>query len=259
MRAADVAATLAERHRVELEGLYVEDIDLLNVTGLPNCQEVLFPSGSLRRLHKRDLEDQLASDAAWVRRSVKTRSQEGAVKCSFRVLRGRVNTEILGSASRDDLLVLGMVSRSIGTSHCPGSTAIAAAELALASVFLVSPHLSDVQKAVVVCDSTKNSTRVLKMAAQLTNGLKDFLIVDVANVTEMKSKNFEAETRKALEAFTMAPSYLRVPNPTLHQICQLVCEPEVTLLALPRGLPTPMGWSLSDILAQIRCSVLLVR
>ena len=53
LSALEVACDLAARFRAELEGLFVEDIDLLRACELPFTREIRFFSGARHRLDTR--------------------------------------------------------------------------------------------------------------------------------------------------------------------------------------------------------------
>ncbi|MEJ2163975.1 MAG: hypothetical protein P8X90_00500 [Desulfobacterales bacterium] len=93
------AADLAERLEAELIGLFVEDINLLRVAGLPFVREISFFSPTLRRLESIEMEHQLRAQAEQMRRIVAQTAEQRGVSWQFRVTRGPVAAEVLAAGA----------------------------------------------------------------------------------------------------------------------------------------------------------------
>ena len=100
--ALEAAAALDERLQAELEGLFVEGIDLLNLAGLPFGSEFSLTTGSRRPFDTKALEEQLRQEAARVRRALDAAAQRARVHATFRVARGRVPAEVMAAAEGAD-------------------------------------------------------------------------------------------------------------------------------------------------------------
>jgi len=118
----ETAAQLAARIGSELIGLFVEDVDLLRLTGFPFVREVGFFSPALRAMERTDVERQLRAQAGWMRVALKETADRLLVPWEFRVARGPVATELLAAGEDADLLILGKVGRSFLQRQRIGST-----------------------------------------------------------------------------------------------------------------------------------------
>jgi nucleotide-binding universal stress UspA family protein len=67
--ALDAAAALAARMHAELEGLFVEDIDLLNLAALPFGREFNMATGQARPFDAGALREQMEAEIARMRRA----------------------------------------------------------------------------------------------------------------------------------------------------------------------------------------------
>ena len=56
LAALEAASELAEALKAELVGIFVEDVNLLNLAGLPFVREVGYPSGAARPLDSPSME-----------------------------------------------------------------------------------------------------------------------------------------------------------------------------------------------------------
>ncbi|MEJ2688215.1 MAG: hypothetical protein P8124_13740 [Gammaproteobacteria bacterium] len=99
------AARLAARLEVELSGLFVEDIALHRLAGLPNAVEVSLLAAQSRVLEAGALERRLRLQAARLEAALGAAAQAAGVSWSFRALRGRPVREALTAATERDLLL----------------------------------------------------------------------------------------------------------------------------------------------------------
>lgn len=109
--ALKTAASLAASLQAELVGLFVEDINLLRLAGLPFASEVQRVTGTGRVLDEAGMERDLQLQASQARRALANAAADAEATWTFRVVRGVVTTEILAAALEADLLTLGRASR----------------------------------------------------------------------------------------------------------------------------------------------------
>jgi nucleotide-binding universal stress UspA family protein len=121
--ALDAAAQLAARVSAELEGLFIEDINLLRLAELPFAREVGFFTAAGRRLDTRELERQLRAQARRVHARLTAIAERDRLQWSFRVTRGAIATELLEASSGADLVILGRSGWSPRRGGRLGSTA----------------------------------------------------------------------------------------------------------------------------------------
>jgi nucleotide-binding universal stress UspA family protein len=168
LEAARTAAELARTLGVELAGLFVEDVNLLRLAGLPFAKQVSSSGGAARPLERESLEAELRALAAWAREALAREAALVHVSWTFEVRRGAVPDEVLAAAGRGDVLVVGARGHSAGAR--PGATARAAAERGATSV-VVQGRAARVGGAILVaCDGSPESERALLTAADLARG-----------------------------------------------------------------------------------------
>jgi nucleotide-binding universal stress UspA family protein len=111
--ALEAAAQLAARLRAELVGLFVEDIDLLHLAGLPFAREIGFPSATLRALDITSMERSLRALAGEVERTLAAIAGRAPLTWSFRVARGTLMSELRAAAAEGDIVVTGALRLSL--------------------------------------------------------------------------------------------------------------------------------------------------
>lgn len=110
--ALEVATELAVLMDAEVEGLFVEDISLLYLCGLPFGHEVGSHTAALRCTDNVQMERHLRVLAASIRETVERVASRSSVRCRFSVRRGVVTEELLAASRDAALLGVGRVGRS---------------------------------------------------------------------------------------------------------------------------------------------------
>ncbi|MBI3433029.1 MAG: universal stress protein [Hydrogenophilales bacterium] len=105
--ALTAAADLAAGLDAELAGLFVEDINLQHLIGLPFAREFSLLSGVGRPLSQDDVERTWRREAETLQRLLAEAAGSLRLRWSFHVARGRVSAEMNTLAQAFDLIVLG--------------------------------------------------------------------------------------------------------------------------------------------------------
>lgn len=105
--ALSAAAALAEELDAELAGLFVEDVNLQHLFGLPFAREFSVLTGAGRPLSQGDVERTWRRQAATSQRLLAEAAGRQRLRWSFHVARGLVSAEVSTLAQSFDLVVLG--------------------------------------------------------------------------------------------------------------------------------------------------------
>ncbi len=122
------AAELAAALHIELRGLFVEDINLLHLCGLPFGIEYGTFTAKPRRIEQNHLEREFRMQASLLRKIMADIAGQKRISWTFQVVRGGVTDLLLEAATSARMLSLGRVGRSPGKRT--GSTAQAIAQRA---------------------------------------------------------------------------------------------------------------------------------
>jgi nucleotide-binding universal stress UspA family protein len=163
--AASVA--LAGRLHSELQGIFVEDINLLRLAELPFAREVRFGLPAARPVQGDELLRGLRARAAVLRRELEEVAEQNKVSSTFRVVRGAVAGELIAAALEADVLALGRMGHSLSRRARLGSTARAAIARAASAVLLVQPEV-EAGPVLVLYDGSPSGGRALALAADLS-------------------------------------------------------------------------------------------
>ena len=257
--ALEAAAGLAARLHADLEGIYVQDINLARLAELPVGREIRFPTGQGRDYTASELDSQYQEQEVHARRAIADAAARARVSYSFRVTRGQVETEVITAAGDADLLILGIASRPLGGRARPGRIARAVAERAPRSVLLSRPGARVSGKALVCYDGSAGARRALAAAAGISSGLDDALTVLVIADDLDRAAALRIEVDEELAALRLRPKFLHSPDPTPGQMCQLATQAGADVLVISADDARIAGEGRLRLLEGVACPVLLVR
>ncbi len=107
LAALDAAVNLADQLEAELQGLFIEDVNLLRVAGLPFTREFTLSTMGPRPLNTDSMERALRAQAEQLRRSLASSADRLRVRWSFQVTRGHITQASLEAAAEADFLLMG--------------------------------------------------------------------------------------------------------------------------------------------------------
>ena len=102
----DAALQWATKLEAELAGLFVEDINLLNLAEFPFALEVQRTIVQRREVDRQRMERWLRAEAERVHRALQQQAKGRAVRWRFELARGEILAETLAAAHQSDLLII---------------------------------------------------------------------------------------------------------------------------------------------------------
>lgn len=227
------AASLAEMWEAELHGLFIEDINLLRLSGLPFAREVLFAEPRPRRIEGEELLKQLRARAAILRQEVQEMAAEHKITGSFQVMQGHIDKELLAAVLDTDLLALGRLGHSVARRVSLGSTARAIIDHATSAVLLAGTEVA-AGPIVALYDGSEVGRRVLNLAVSLAERGGDLRVLVWA---EDEADAFEARqwTIHSLESHPIPIQYQHLSGDNPQLVLQWVNRQKAGLLLLGVG------------------------
>lgn len=177
LAALKTAVMLAAQLGADIEGLFVEDVNLMRVAMLPVARRILYPSATEEPLDRSRMERELKVLARRAQISLAAMAERSGVRWTFRVVRGKVTVEILAAASESDLLTVGRSGWSLTRKMHLGSTAQNAAVLAPKALLLVKRPLGLDRPVAVLFDGSPLAEQALRAATRFARALQSRLTV----------------------------------------------------------------------------------
>jgi nucleotide-binding universal stress UspA family protein len=257
LAALEAAAELAASLEAELQGIFVEDANLLRVAGLSVAREVRYPFAAPARLDRARMERALRAQAVQARRALAQASERRHVRWSFRVVRGEVALEVLAAAVEADLLTLGKASRPLTRRVRLGSTARAAAAEAPCCVLMLQRDVGIRSPVVVTYDGTPTALKALMMAARLARQQGgDLTVLTLADAPDA-AQRLQAEAADLLRGRRLVVRYRQLLNAGRATVAHEVRAEGSGVLVLSGTVLSEEA--LQVLLDEVDCPVLLVR
>lgn len=250
------AVRLAASVEAEVDGLFVEDEQLLRAAALPFAAEVRTHSQSPAPLTDRRIERQLRRQAERARTTLQRAAEQWDVPHSFRVLQGDVSRELLSAASEADLLALGKTSTDSSRQRL-GSTARTVLSESDRSVLVLRSPVDLQSQVLTYFDGSPASERALGLAVRLARRgdpgqLRVFLPGATADALREAVQARCEGLRAALTVHALppiGPDWLTV----------LPHQPRGGVVVLPHECPLLSSTSLQRFLYEVDRPLLLVR
>lgn len=261
-RAALAAAVeLAARLHAEIEGLFVEDINLVNLAGLPFGNAVDMATGRAAPFDTGALEARMKAEIARARRALEDTARRARLRATFRIARGRLESEVVAAAGEADLLIVGAAGLDLefGGRFKPGRVALAAAASAPRSVLLLRHGSSFRGRPLVAYDGTPAADKALDAAIALarTGGYAVRLLIAESDPDKARALEAQASARFA----AAGASFVRQEGDSaaLTDMCRIVQETEADILVIAADDARLQGDGRTILLERVACPVLLVR
>jgi nucleotide-binding universal stress UspA family protein len=257
MAALEAAADLATALEARLDGIFVEDSELIRMASHPMAREVQFPLGTTARLDPARMERQLRAQAGEARRSLERVCAARRIEWSFRTIRGDVVSEVLEAAQEVDLLSLGIASRPLGLRVRTGSTARAAALHASSSVLWSQRGLRITPPVMVIHDGSPNADRALGVGLVLARRAKGYLTIAIVADSPKQAIDVRRRAARQIRGEHPFARYRLLPNGSAGTVIGAVRAERAGMLLL--CAPCTPRDDLRRILDQVECPVLLIR
>jgi nucleotide-binding universal stress UspA family protein len=259
LAALEAAAELAAALEAELIGVFVEDVNLLRLAGLPFAREFGQWPPLMRPLDPASMERQLRLQAQRLRQALARAATQRRLKWSFRTVRGQVAAELLTAAQEVDLLALGKASWSVRQQVRLGSTARTVVAQASRTVLILQHGAAICPPIQVVYDGSAAGQRALTIAASLAAATAGPVTVIVLADTAEAAARLEAEAAERLRGWGAGVDYRRLLKPAAEELAQIIRSSGGGTLVISAGHPILEGEGLSTVLEAVQCSALLVR
>lgn len=248
------AVDVAVRLQAELQGLFVEDINLLRLASLPFASEVVYASSAARRVDPVAMERALRAQAERMRAQLEAVARQASVPWSFQVARGRVAAELLTRTHEADVLILGRGARRGGL----GSVARVVSVQAACTVLLHGGRRVE-RPVLAVYDGSPLAARVLDLALRLSQQDGHNLMVLLAPAPGVDAVSLQEQAQARLEDAAAEVRFGVLTEGSARELVRAVHDQAGKLLVLSAAAPALADTPQGQLLEQLDCPVLLVR
>ena len=228
------AVQLAARMGAQLEGIFVEDIDLIQLAELPFLREVRSVSRSEIAINLTRMEQELRVLARRAERLLGEHAARQNVSWSFRIWRGSIDTELLTADADADVFAL----TRMGTRLARPAT----------------------KKAVsVVFTGTEASRRALETAMSLTIDPYKELNILLPAENEAEAMRLQELATRQLGEQAVSAEFIPLKDGSLNEVLDVLADSNSAVLIVERDNQLMQAPSLRRSLSNLNCPLLIVR
>lgn len=253
----EAAADLAALLRAELLGLFVEDLDLVQLPSLSFATEIDSLSGEIRPLAPDKLERHLRQRAARARRSLEEVASRLRVAWSFRTVRGRVSTELM--AAEADLIALG--TRGHSPRRGTGSTAATVLAHARTPVLVLRRDSRLGRTVHTLHDGSTAADHALAVAAEIARRRETPLTVFIPGRDASERREEAERVRRLVQETAGGEIEVRkelLPETDPRPLADTLRRRGCGLLVLPRSSEPSGRRNVTDLVRHVHCPILVV-
>lgn len=230
--ALEAAVELASALDAEIQGIFVEEEELIRAGRLAFCREVSLFSKEPRRLDGRDLERQLRAHARRVQGQLQQAAERAQVPWSFTTTRGDVTSELRRAARGTDLVALGATGRSF--KEAPGSTVDELVEDAPSPVLVLRRATRIGLGVHAIYDGTEAGRRAVALAAELSRREQPPLTVFLLAADEDDAELMAKRIGPWLGERGIQPRFRRLPPAGTGRLPAILSAERCGLFVAPR-------------------------
>ncbi len=256
LAALQVAIELAVQLGAEVEGLFVEDINLLKLSDLPMARELVVYATRSRHLDRKRMAEQLQLQAHMARKALEEVAEKAQVRWSFRVTRGIIDTELLAASEEMDLILLGRTGWS--NRQRVGSTALAVASRAGRHTLIIQRGTHLGLPVGIVYDGSSQAQKAFFTAVDLLRQQDGYLVIIIKAEDLESARRLQTEISDWVRQRNVHSHYRWLISEDLSGLTPLIQEERCGVLVLPAEVEALQGDKLQPILNQVQCPVLLV-
>ena len=259
LAALEAAADMAAYLNAELSGLFIEDINLLNLADLPFIKQVDPLSASLRPIDRQHISRQFRMQAIRARKALELVANRTHVQWSFRVIRGHVTAEIMAAASEADLVILGKAGWSPTREKRLGTTAQKILSEAPCLTLVLQQGIRLELRIMVLFDRSEDAQKALEVAVQVLHGKTGQLTVLLPEEDENVLQEIHTQIDTFLQEYDLKAHYYKITDMNTQRLASMVNREKIGILLLPGSSYLLKEESLQSLLKQAECPVLIVR
>jgi hypothetical protein len=249
-------ASLWTREPAEIAGLFIDDLEVLNLSRLSVSREIRYDDASSRVLDPADMQRQIQAHARRIRAVFEAQARTMNVRSSFRVTHGPLVPSLLEASAGFDVLVLASSRDSIGQRISLRAQIPTLLEKGPRTLIIVKEPPQRTGSIAVVYQDTTGGRSALQMAMDIARGegLALSVMLPAADARQRAELRTQAAT---LIGSHPAVSYQGLQDGEATSIAEATARAAARTLVLPRDDANAARQLALDVLEQIHCTVIL--
>jgi nucleotide-binding universal stress UspA family protein len=250
-----MATELASQLDAELTGIFVEDINLHRLAGMPFAKEVGFLTGDVHLLDSSLIKRQFRTVARQAHQTMEALMKKRKLRWSFRRVQGVIPSELLTAALDADILILGKSGWS--NRKQLGSTARVMVVNPPQQAFFIRPGIRLGSPVMVIYDGSQAAKKAIIVSQLIHTGdlpLNVLLLASDENQAKIQHTEVQNLVRKKITV-----NYLWSDVIDSHSLSHRAISSNCGILILPSESDLISSDTLLSVLNSTDCGVLLIK
>jgi hypothetical protein len=244
---------------VEVLGLFVEDLNLLELSRLPVAREFTFEGPAAKLIDHGNVERQFRAHGMRMRKLFETAVRTFGTDHSFRVTRGELCAELLKVSTDCDTLVLSHSRRQFGQRLTFRTRLGKLLESGPPTLVFVQDQWRTGQRVAVLFDGSAQSDAALRTAASIAGSERLELSVWIPDVAEADRRQLQARVSDVLHGGATRLSYRSLTASKVDELVRAASAENPRVLVLPNIGPAETRQLIAELLDRVNCSLIVAR
>lgn len=243
----------------EILGLFVEDINLLELSQLPVAREITFEGPATKLIESQNIERQFRAHSNRMQNLFERAVKNIGSMHSFQVTRGELRAELLKISSDCDTLVLSYSRRQFGPRLTIRTRLADLLESGPPTLVFVQEQWRTGQRVATLFDGSEQSLEALRIAASIavSEGLE--LSVWIPDVGDDSRQELAARVREHLSGSKTRYSLRTLETDNVDDLVNAAGQDKPRVLVLPVIRATKTRERIAELLDRVNCSVIVTR
>ena len=256
--ALQAAIELARHYHATLKGVFVEDINVLNLARMPFHQEVGEYTATVREISMDGLSREISVQSRWVTHFFQKSINQTDVNADFAVLRGYIHEMVNKESQACDMVIIGKSGTHPLGRRRHGSTAKALIKHHLKPLLLIEENTQIGYPIIVMYENSPIGKLSLETARDLMDPAETLVIfLNDDNPDDFSITN--TELKKWANDNKIKISVKSFKSQAVSRVISIVEDMDTGLFILPHNNDSPVIKRFEFYLEEIRLPILLIR
>ena len=258
LAALQAAIELARHYHATLKGVFVEDINVLNLARMPFHQEVGEYTATVREISMDGLSREISVQSRWVTHFFQKSINQTDVNADFAVLRGYIHEMVNKESQACDMVIIGKSGTHPLGRRRHGSTAKALIKHHLKPLLLIEENTQIGYPIIVMYENSPIGKLSLETARDLMDPAETLVIfLNDDNPDDFSITN--TELKKWANDNKIKISVKSFKSQAVSRVISIVEDMDTGLFILPHNNDSPVIKRFEFYLEEIRLPILLIR
>ena len=243
----------------EILGLFVEDINLLELSRLPVAREITFEGPGAKLIEPRNIERQFRAHGNRMQNLFETAVKNIGASHSFQVIRGELCAELLKVSTDCDMLVLSHSRRHFGPRLTIRTRLGEILESGPPTLVFVQEQWRTGQRVATLFDGSEQSLTALRIAVSIASSENLDLSVWLPDLADVERQQLEVRAREVINGSLTRYSLRALRAQNVDALVNAASAENIRALVLPGLRSVETRQLIAELLDRVNCSLIVTR